>query len=1423
MARRGALRAREGGRLIAAILAWSLSFWGVPLAAAGPTAGRPGPSGAPGAVAHDGNIFLNVGAIATGSAEADALRAPVGPFEGKRLHLVQFAGPIRPEWYAALRATGARVVQYVPSYAYLVYGDASALGRVQLLAQSSPAVRRDGAYLDRYKVQPAAQAETRARLGLTAEEDSFAIQLVADAKANEETLRLVKALGRGAVQQDWEVSGYRDLVAQLPVEAVASIAARPDVVSIDRHVTPELFDERQDRIVTGQMTGNGPTPGDHLAYLAAQGFTQAQFDASGFVVDVTDSGIDNGTTSPNHFGLRAGGSLAGASRVRYNRLVGTPHAGSTLQGCDGHGTLNSHIVAGYVPDPASLPSPGAHRDGSSFRYGLGVCPFVKVGSSVIFDPYSYTNPNLPNLQSRAYNDDARVSTNSWGANTGGAYTVEAQTFDALVRDAQPATAIIPAAGNQQMVVVFSAGNSGSGPGTVGSPGVAKNVITVGASEGVQAFGGADLCGVPDASADSANDVAFFSSRGPTDDGRFKPDVVAPGTHVSGGVFQATASVAGTGAAGACFDGSGVCGGVGQSFFPAGQQFYSASSGTSHSAPAVAGGAALVRQHFVNDGLAPPSPAMTKAVLVNSARYMIGAGANDTLPSNSQGMGMMNLDAYFSQMAGPHLVLDQRADDLFTASGEQRVVTGTVASSAQPFRVTLAWTDPPGATFGVTSVNDLDLEVSVGGVLYRGNVFSGSTSTTGGTADPRNNVESVFLPAGLSGAFAVRVVATNIAGDGVPGNGTPLDQDFALVISNADVAPRPVVVAATGSVVADSCSGDGRLDPGESAALSLCLQNTGTSHAASAVATLQASGGVTSPNGPQSYGLLAAGGAAVCRTFDFVVGSLSCGASLTATVHVQDGAQDLGDVSWVFPTGTPVVAAAQAFDGVAPPALPAGWATTSESGASAWTTVSSSSDTPPNSAFLTDPATVSLTSLESPDVAVPATAGPIVLTFRHSYGLEPGYDGGVLELKVGGAAFQDVLSAGGSFEAGGYDDTLSTVYSNPLGGRQAWTGITGGYVTTTVDLPASVSGQTIRLRWRLGSDVGIGDTGWLVDSISLRAGSTCCVPTQPSLSVDDVSVVEGDAGTTMASFTVSLWPAAGGTVTVDCATADGTATVADGDYVAEARSLTFAPGVTSQPFTVTVNGDTAIEPSETFSVNLANPSGAPIGKAQGVGTITDDDTPMPCVSFSLSPTSASPDAQAGSQLVTIAGSPDGCETGEWTATGNETWLTVSPSAGTGPGSTTVSWSENTGVPRTDAATIAGRPFTVTQASPARDFFTVVPPCRLVDTREPGPSSGTIPFATSRVFPVVGGACTAVPASATAVAFNVTITGPTATGNCRLYPGPSMPQASTLNFSAGQTRANNAVVPLGAGGTVTVYCSGGTAGSVHLILDVSGYFE
>ena len=119
--------------------------------------------------------------------------------------------------------------------------------------------------------------------------------------------------------------------------------------------------------------------------------------------------------------------------------------------------------------------------------------------------------------------------------------------------------------------------------------------------------------------------------------------------------------------------------------------------------------------------------------------------------------------------------------------------------------------------------------------------------------------------------------------------------------------------------------------------------------------------------------------------------------------------------------------------------------------------------------------------------------------------------------------------------------------------------------------------------------------------------------QPMISINDVSLSEGNAGTTTATFTVSLSNASSQTITVNFATSPGTAS-AGSDYVSASGTVTFTPGQTSRPVDVTINGDTASEPNETFTVNLSTPVNSTIVDSQGTGTITNDDA-QPAISIS----------------------------------------------------------------------------------------------------------------------------------------------------------------------------------------------------------------
>jgi hypothetical protein len=1052
-----------GGRLIA-------DYGGYQLFAAAQTNGLQ--------VRDDYNwILLNAARLDTTQPATQALRQPPGGFAGNRLRLVQFAGPVQPDWRKALLDAGAQIVNYIPHNAYLLYGDAAALARVQSLC-ALPTVQWDGPYLDQYKTHPAARA-TRTNF--------FAVQLVADAPVNAATIALLAPVARPR-----RVLQFINVVTRLAPADLDRVAARPDVISIQPCHPARKQDERQDQIVAGNVSGTIPAGPGYLAWLAGKGFTQQQFEASGFVVDVADSGIDDGTTSPNHFGLYSGGDTNAASRVAYARLVGTPNSGSTLKGCDGHGTINAHIAAGY-DNGTAFP----FVDDAAYHYGLGVCPFVLLGSSVIFDPDDWTNPDFTQLVSQAYAGGARISNNSWGySSSGGVYGVASQEYDALVRDAQT-----NGAGNQEMVIVFAAGDSGPAEGTVLEPGTAKNVLDVGGADNVQPFGGADGCGVGDDEAESANEIASFSSRGPCADGRHKPDLVAPSTHVSGGVVQAPDPGA-LGTADACYNGDSVCGGVGGIFYPPSQQFYTASSGTSHSTPCVAGGCALLRQYLVNNSFFPPSPAMTKAYLMNCARYLTGATANDTLWSDGQGMGELDLGAAFD--GTPRILRDQLPGDTFTASGQTRMFTGLVAETNLPFRVTIAWTDAPGNTTGAAYNNDLDLTVNIGGQMYLGNVFSNAWSVPGGEADEADNVESVFLPAGVAGAFTVTIAATSINSIGVPNGSNGLTQDFALVMDNAAGVGPAMIVPAGAALKAENClPTNGAIDPGETVTVQFALQNTGIVNTTNLIATLQTGGGIDSPGGPAVYGALPAGGAPASQPLTFTAGG-SCGGTITATLQLQDGSASLGSLPFTFQLGQfiPVLALTQNFGGVTAPSLPDDWTTYVSGGQAAWITTNGIADTPPNSAFAQATTNAGIADLLSPTISIATSSAQLI--FRNDYDLEvnpyaPGeaLDGGVLEIQIGTNAFADILAAGGSFVTNGYNLTIapSSADDNPLPNRACWSGNSGGFITTIADLPAAAAGQNIQLRWRLATDTGnaYGSVGWWIDTISITDGGgyACC--------------------------------------------------------------------------------------------------------------------------------------------------------------------------------------------------------------------------------------------------------------------------------------------------------------------------------------------
>jgi hypothetical protein len=519
------------------------------------------------------------------------------------------------------------------------------------------------------------------------------------------------------------------------------------------------------------------------------------------------------------------------------------------------------------------------RDLNGFQYGMGVSPFGQIGinriwsqnvsvdssgggCAILIHNTSVCMNDFPALITIAYLDGARIQNNSWAdvlniyASNGGLYTSDSRTFDIGVRDA-----VLPPTGsgngttpgpsplNQEFALVFAcnsglgdAGSAGNAGGfadmMVTAPATAKNVISVGSAVNPRLSDW--WCGEND----SSLDMASFSATGPTVDGRFKPEIVAPGSTIWGAVSQLGLAVPVTNCSVdqiypttpsivPVLD-PGTCAVLYPSFY---DNLYTCANGSSFAAPAVSGGIQLLWWYFQNrltnelgTALLQPSPAMAKAYLCNSARYLPvtnpQTGARDTLPSTLQGMGEMDLQRMFDGV--PRVIRDSsapRAIDIpltttnptpqqtyFSQSGQSYEVSGQVSDPTKPFRVTLAWTDLPGSPAAFQQlVNDLDLTVTIGGQTYKGNVFVEDHSVPGGSYDGLNNMESVFLPP-QTGTWKVVVQAMNIAGYGVPNVGSSLNQDFALVVYNSQTnfatlsdVPNPATnnSCATAIVIADN--------------------------------------------------------------------------------------------------------------------------------------------------------------------------------------------------------------------------------------------------------------------------------------------------------------------------------------------------------------------------------------------------------------------------------------------------------------------------------------------------------------------------------------------------------------------------------------------------------------------------------------------
>jgi hypothetical protein len=293
-------------------------------------------------------------------------------------------------------------------------------------------------------------------------------------------------------------------------------------------------------------------------------------------------------------------------------------------------------------------------------------------------------------------------------------------------------------------------------------------------------------------------------------------------------------------------------------------------------------------------------------------------------------------------------------------------------------------------------------------------------------------------------------------------------------------------------------GNGVIDGHEDVTARLPITNIGPGPTQGLTVTLEASGGVAFPDGPVSVDPIAPGETGFADIH--FNANADCGDTITLTYHLQEDSGAVGTIVKTYTLGMKVdgtPAAVENFDGVTAPTLPAGWSTSRTGGPALWVTNTTNS-TPPNSAFGAAAGSAGESTLTSPVIAIPEapTNGHkrgVQLSFRNSYNTEADFDGAVLEISINGGAFSEITAAGGSFAVGGYNSRIadSTV---GLAGQSAWSGNSGGFLTSTVNLPNSAFGQNVQFRWRLVTDVNTSPTGGgiRIDTLTLNTVTfQCC--------------------------------------------------------------------------------------------------------------------------------------------------------------------------------------------------------------------------------------------------------------------------------------------------------------------------------------------